>query len=1342
MYSSLPHPAKGRRYALELLEAVFDHMVKANFNIITRCISRWQTRYHRGLKVPMDTTPNNVGRLAGRWTLLPLSILAAVLPSCGGSGGSSPSSLGQPTGAHLTRIQHGKLADIYGLKSLNGSQIVELYQADMLVGPDIQDERGSNSTKRDSEILYDFISANADSLQPRLLITRDIGSKEFTDAVAALDNNLRTISPNAFGRNSRVNPYSVVARNAGIRIEFNRDLGITDDFFYIRDTEGRITGIKNSKAVQLLSIVGDPTDTNHNGDFQIIDTRLVVRKNIIILDPVLLGTEGLQYSSRNAAAGMPESANQTGSNIRIAIAVEGPLSIPLINADQSAHLNGTNNDTASSVIRDFRSGNRQDNSSDLARGFIRDPTPPRLIGQMMMYIERVESIGTTAKQLTIVKNGIHHELDRGDVIRVYIDDSGKPIANLEILQEPTDDLGKPKTQRVRVIVRPVFNAAGQDLLELHDPSEKSDFPKFAGLKRDDYLRKYAPKGILIAEFTRRRVAPSGSTTPYYGDDPLNFLSFSPRPLPGDNGQIAYNDHVSPFAGAVLRFSKPIDMATLIALDTCFFATRNLLDQSAIDEFVASRNIEPTKFNESKFRTPHLIHSRIFDEDGSQTTVRVQPTLGFYLDQAMRDAYEADKNNNLPFEERRYHYFLHLVGGNQGISDLSGNPLDFQTLNIPGRPVEDYLAMEFGLDARTQSLSSKPRFEDNIAIYSVRRFADQDEDERPSLYLPEEITTVGNPTPADGWESKDLFGPISYLPSGEIIARDATRTTKIVDSINQVSAPPQTSNLRWCPISGPSGWGSATMVSSNSASTAFGSPIRNPINPFGCRLQMIWRDIDMSLSRTDPLDFNLDVEQLYWAPFTQNPVVFDEFDRMTLYLGHSEFRPEACIASGDAFPSMPESGLDQYFTKNYAHNVQANGKQFPKPAPHPAYVDAVMTISSKDAIFEPNNVNRYIPLPKFIDASKVSNLKDPYFVWRDEQEIVQGGVIGETDTTMRPYPYLLSPFLGGKGRRVSGTVGNIAFTQGAWHNGKDRQLRNGNETDLKTGGCVGTIGLPLLADFWSYPDSPDKPVSNPFRAGGVNGWQISLPVTSSAAPYFRIYSAGKGGSSPFLLDPTHPKWKKASGGFQPGGAPTPGLDNSIYWVMADFLKRTAVVTAGFVDIANPHRMPAGSDPRLGPFDRAGKIPTYTYDFEPPLATLSAGTAVIAEFRGASKLTRANTWWPKVATNKCDDNVFPLDPLKAGDAHIHHWDNRNIQGTTARKRWWSFLYNDTLTPYTENPNNLADSAWTNSHTGPYDSFNAEDVAYFNWRFIMKNNVEATPPVSPKIESFSVAYRLSDK
>ena len=67
--------------------------------------------------------------------------------------------------------------------------------------------------------------------------------------------------------------------------------------------------------------------------------------------------------------------------------------------------------------------------------------------------------------------------------------------------------------------------------------------------------------------------------------------------------------------------------------------------------------------QAKYFTPHLVGATRFDEDGSQTNLRLQPRLGFYLDDTMR----ADEG--LPIETKSFTYFLHVLGGPNGIKDL-------------------------------------------------------------------------------------------------------------------------------------------------------------------------------------------------------------------------------------------------------------------------------------------------------------------------------------------------------------------------------------------------------------------------------------------------------------------------------------------------------------------------------------------------------------------------------------------------------------------------------------------------------------------------------------------------
>jgi hypothetical protein len=473
------------------------------------------------------------------------------------------------------------------------------------------------------------------------------------------------------------------------------------------------------------------------------------------------------------------------------------------------------------------------------------------------------------------------------------------------------------------------------------------------------------------------------------------------------------------------------------------------------------------------------------------------------------------------------------------------------------------------------------------------------------------------------------------------------------------------------------------------------------------------------------------------------------------------------------PELPDSGLRVEFADNFAHNKAiGTGAKTDNPPPHPAYVDQRLVIDSALAFTEPNGINRFLPLPEF---------QKPYFVWRDESSNLQGGNSfrgsDAVNSNRNMTPYIVSPWLSGAGRYVTANTnpnnaGELLFNLGRHYNVQNYQFASPSQLDSFTGGLVPTIALPLLADFWTYCDDPDLPDGNGFIATGFNGWQIALSVQSGPQPNFRAYSggfAGSGSRNPICVSPSDTAWSRAAGGYTPTAGRTPAVDNSVYWVMADFVKRQAVVTAGFVDVLDPHRQPprqpwlAGSppsnptfsDPRLGPYfsDQSGNfalppnfLPNYDWTTEPPLSTLPGGTAVIPEFRAATAVD-ADPWayntfagqfrWTQLGVPRPDATNFPLDPLKAGDAHIRKYDNRTVNGQ--RREWWAHFYNRSVTEYTRDITDLSDDRWTSGFSGPVETFNARDVRYFNWRFIMRNNVDANPPISPSIDSFVVAYRF---
>ncbi len=1254
----------------------------------------------------------------------------------------------------IERVEYGRLVDVYGLTTEAGTTNITLHQKDVIVGSDIRDERPPGSSLGDNEVTYDFFGTDPDTLQPRLLIPRDLGSTQFANAFAGLARNLREVTPMRHGQNGLGLPFSVVPRNAAIRLVLSDRLDVLDDFFVETDASGKVTGLRNTEAVQLLRIVGQPDSENA---FVPLPMRVIVKERALLIDPVLLGSEGQQYQTVNNAEGMPQSQDQLAANIRLALALDGPLALPRLR-EESSTLVGKNNSGRPSIVRDFRSGNAADSSFDLAGGFVRDPLPLRLIGELPMYLERVDQVTPAVQEITLWKGGLVHEIDRGDVFRFLADASGNVVGSSEVVLDPTDDFEVPDAQHVRVRVR---NLLG---LEAIDPSNRPDYPA-AIVAREAWLKLHAPIAVCLAEFT------AGDENGR--DDPRNFLRFTPEPLTVDGVTPAPNQFVSPMAGAVVRFTKPVDMASVRWADTFYFAMRDLATEAEIEEFMqtlpnaeGTLGIEPATFDRAKFRTPFLITARVFDEDGSQTSLRLQPSSGFYLDDTMRN----------PPAGADYRYFLHLIADSQigGIRDLAGNRLDLQGTTA-GRA--SAVVIDFTLD--TRSNGNIPLFPDNLAVSVVRTFASRDEDSNPSYFIPSEVRAPGGDQRAAAYPLEDLFGGFVYL-DGQLVARPTSRTRVVADNLNQAPVVQQPANgpqepFGWCPptVNG------QLQVASNSATNVLNQGIQNPLNPFGCRLQMLWREVDLSLSRTDPFDFNLDIEQMYWAPYTGTQIQFDEFDTTSLFLSHSEFRPAPCVGNVGALASMANSGLRPEFERNRLNNQKplGSGNETESWAPRrAAYIDQPVTIEPTWTIREPNGVNRYLPLPTF---------QKPYFVFRDETVMEQGGNsgagadVGPANSPLAYAPYILSPFNNGLGRHwldvPNGPANSVSFVNSYWNDHRSWHLNQPNSLDPFTGGLLGVVAAPLLADFWTMCDSSELPVEDPFLALGTNGWQVAITVQSGAQPNFRVLSAGRPGAAPqggLCMDTSNPAWSLASGGWGPGATPTaawvstPAGDNTFYWVMMDVVKRQSVITAGFVDVLNPHRVPEGfADPRLGPFYLQngnstlpnGMLPRFSHEFDPPLSRLPVGTAFVPQFRAASAVDPSPWYWaawtgtasllfPDPAGNsplftqqmrnalKPTAANFALDPYKAGDAHIRKWDTRN--GRNA----WTYLYNRTVTRYVEDPNDLMDPAFTNQFSAPNDPFTPRDVRYVNWRFVTSNNVDVEPPVTPSIETFALSYRFT--
>jgi hypothetical protein len=328
---------------------------------------------------------------------------------------------------------------VYGLQTTPEGSTRALYRKDVLVGPDIQDERATNSTKRDDEVLYDFLGADPDTLQPRLFIRERSAARRSRAPSRRWTTRRAKCRRCSRGRMAR----AAVLGGASKRCSGTRLLGAAGRgrraSSWSGTKPGLVVGLRNTEAVQLLRLAGDPTQP---GGLVPIPVRVVVRDRSLILDPVLLGTEGLQYQTRNNAAGLPESPDQVSANIRIALAMEGPLAIPGLR-ETLGFTGAQQQPTAVHRSRLPRWFNAVDSSADLARGFIRDPLPLRVVGEIVMYLERVDRINAFTHEVTIFKNGVNHEIDSGDVLRFVADNSGVPVASSEVVSDPEDDRGQP-----------------------------------------------------------------------------------------------------------------------------------------------------------------------------------------------------------------------------------------------------------------------------------------------------------------------------------------------------------------------------------------------------------------------------------------------------------------------------------------------------------------------------------------------------------------------------------------------------------------------------------------------------------------------------------------------------------------------------------------------------------------------------------------------------------------------------------------------------------------------------------------------------------------------------------
>jgi hypothetical protein len=199
------------------------------------------------------------------------------------------------------------------------------------------------------------------------------------------------------------------------------------------------------------------------------------------------------------------------------------------------------------------------------------------------------------------------------------------------------------------------------------------------------------------------------------------------------------------------------------------------------------------------------------------------------------------------------YFLALVAGDKGPTDLAGNPLAFQLPQI-----------ELRLDPQSATQNNGGR---------VSRFRALDEE-----------PPVGDEDtgPLPEWFGQHLYD----LPRELIRPRPVTRFLAIADRTQAVPG----------------------------LMTPFTQGVQTPLSSLGSKMQTLWRYIDFGLSLTDTTDHNLDVEGMHWSPAT-GQIILDGFTQFEIRLSHSRWAPDEYIDPASLFPAFPNSGLRPLYVNN-------------------------------------------------------------------------------------------------------------------------------------------------------------------------------------------------------------------------------------------------------------------------------------------------------------------------------------------------------------------------------------------------------------------------------------------
>lgn len=1214
------------------------------------------------------------------------------LASCGGGNAKQTGNAAAKGGirATLLTVQYGRVVDVYAWRRVDpgvgdrltpGARKPVLVEKDVVVSPQVRDEDPFAT----SAARYRFLPYDPKTGHRELLILFDDQNPSekdsFNRAIESAKLGLVSVGPyNAFNPANGFNGKNVaplVPRDAAIVLTFDRPLGLDTEFF-----------LSTPSAVQLLTLDGDPSVLSPAQAYSAISSRVISKENgkYLIIDPEVTGDEATGRSPN--PEGLPASLDKKSANIRIALPTSGVVTKKFrLSADNTKSLNSVGVSGEQAVIRDFRSGNDE----DVNFGYLPSQERAELVAVKTMGILQVDvpnsRILLNKRFASLVLRGripfVDGPLSAAD---------GRPLGRRSVPQGRPFQFGdliwqdvlSPIGERVRIKAEILIN---EDI-----PSKENDkalaqgggkptvWVKVSNLEAVDskgnvvrFQESTLPLGAACKVVTHYhdQVKVGGGTVDV-GDSGrrAEFIEFDPAPPridPVTRQLLPPNENLVTDVGVIVRFSKPMILNTIRTSDNVVVANRLGGSIKFIqNNKVGSLSVWPT------------IKA---DPDKDATAVRISSSLGFFHQKGKVETYN-----------------IHIVSGTKGPRDRSGNELE--------------LFLPEGALGISSTFKLAKSADDNLVGMITRRFNSVDEDG----------TKEGSIIP-------DAYGQYQQR-DGKLFGLPTTRFSKVVDG---QTLPGVTRGDK----------GECTVVANGNRNRVAPAPIANymtptmlvnippiaggisePFVPQGSRLQMTYLEDDFQLGNADPFNFELDVEQLNWAPFIgRQPslLTFDTFDRVSMVLSTTETRPDfiagvagnppRCVIVGGG-----NTGLSRIFEDNYldgAPRVQVVKDRVYKIDPSNAFLSSTQTTFipypkfSKTYTWRDRRIVSYDPVNKKVTGlGGAQKPKDPQNA--DITNNVTSPWIPEADDlTVTPKTYK-DPLTGVNNSQADDFLGTIK---------EDHH----------------PIALPLLVDFFVFPDDPQNGT-----AKGANLFQIGYhgPIWPTRVPPHGFYNGpwprrrahSTGGidlqNLETLVDPKNEK--VAQGGWLQnavlGRFNAPPTDDHVHWAQADFVRKISVATFGYVDLLQPGKN-AVNGPSGWPKDPVGypnllaigqdlRPAQFSVLMEPRPETLPEGTKVTIEFRGSEGFGKDDTLYLPTATETAKSRGNLLNPNYACEQY------RYSKGRVLARG---------MTPYFKKIEKLF-----NNRTGGAPRF-------LNWRITFVNNVSVTPARVPFVDFLGIVYRV---